>query len=349
MKKLLPLFIVFLFICCKSSTVVMNNDDPSQNVIPNPSKTDVIMSTSVKSKNLNIVTANELQEIVSFLASDDLKGRKTGTESINETADFIENEFKSYNVKPYFDTYRDTYKIGELDAFNVIGFVEGNDPILKNEVIILGAHYDHIGQGQSIKKFGGRSTETDSIANGANDNASGTTAVLAMARYFGMAKNNKRSIMFTLYSGEEFGLLGSKHLSARLKADKLNLYTMVNFEMIGVPLVGRDYMAFVSGFDLSNMASKLNEYVESNLIGFSQVAKRYNLFKASDNYPFYQEFNLPCQTISSCDLTNYDFYHHVDDETDKMNYEFMANLINQLIPAIEKMSTTPTKEISMNE
>ncbi|WP_231928729.1 M28 family peptidase [Formosa sp. Hel1_31_208] len=91
---------------------------------------------------------------------------------------------KTFGVKPYYDTYRDNFKVGEMDAFNVVGFIEGTDTTLKNEVIVLGAHYDHIGYAKAI--------ENDSIANGANDNAAGTSAVMAIAKYFATKKNNKR-------------------------------------------------------------------------------------------------------------------------------------------------------------
>jgi len=298
------------------------------------------------------ITSDEIKEIVSYLASDELQGRHVGSEGIDKAATYIESQFKDFGVKPYFETYRDNFKIKDsIDAFNVVGYIEGTDDKLKNEVIILGAHYDHIGFGkdarQKSRDFGG--TETDSIANGANDNASGSTAVLAMSKYFAQAKNNKRSIMFVLFSGEELGVLGSIHLAKKLKAENLDLYTMVAFEMIGVPLKDKDYDVFLSGYELSNMAKKMNEYVNSNLIGFSEVSKKYQLFKRSDNYPFYEEFNLPCQTISSCDLSNYDYYHHADDEIDELDYEFMGSLINKMIPAIEKMSNTETKDIVMYE
>ena len=95
--------------------------------------------------------------------------------------------------------------------------MKGTDPELKNEVIILGAHYDHIGEGKLIKKHGGRLTDIDSIANGANDNASGSATVLALAKHLATKKNNKRTILFVLFSGEEFGLLGSKHLAETIK------------------------------------------------------------------------------------------------------------------------------------
>jgi Zn-dependent M28 family amino/carboxypeptidase len=296
------------------------------------------------------ITADEMNNLINFLASDDLKGRKTGSEGIEASATYMESYFKNLGVKPYFETYRDTFKINTIEAFNVVGVLEGTDAALKNEFIILSAHYDHIGEGELIKKFGGKPTEIDSIANGANDNASGTATVLALAKHFSIKKSNRRTIMFVLFAGEEFGLLGSQHLAERLKLDNMNLYTMVNFEMLGVPFTdNRGYDVFLSGYDLSNMASKLNEYMGSNTVGKSEIAVKYNLFKRSDNYPFYEAFKTPCQTISSCDMTNYDYYHHVDDEVDKLDFEHMAKVMNKLIPAIVAISRTETKEIKMND
>jgi Zn-dependent M28 family amino/carboxypeptidase len=296
------------------------------------------------------ITADEMNNLINFLASDDLKGRKAGSEGIEVSATFMENYFKNLGVKPYFETYRDTFKINTVEAFNVVGVLEGTDAVLKNEFIILSAHYDHIGEGELIKKFGGRLTEIDSIANGANDNASGTATVLALAKHFSIKKSNKRTIMFVLFAGEEFGMLGSKHLAERLKLENMNLYTMINFEMLGVPFTdGRDYDVFLTGYDLSNMADKMNSYSGTKVVGQSEVAVKYQLFKRSDNYAFYEAFKLPSQTISSCDLTNFDFYHHVDDEADKMDYEHMASVSNKLIPIIEGVCNSETQEIKMND
>lgn len=342
MKHLLLLIYVALFLIgCKSSTVVMNTDDPSQNIVPNPSKNDVIISTTPDITKAQPITSLELEETVNFLASDNLIGRNTGTEGIEQAAIFIEKTFKSNNLKPYFETYRDSFIVGDKNAYNIVGLLEGHDASLKNEVIIIGAHYDHIGYGKVI--------ENDSIANGANDNAAGTSAVLAISKYFSETKSNGRSLMFVLFSAEEMGLLGSKHLAGKLKTEEIDLYTMLNFEMIGVPFTDRDYVAFVTGYDLSNMADKINEYAGSNLVGLSEIAKQYQLFKASDNYPFYEAFKLPCQTIASCDLSNYNYYHHVGDEADQLDYTHMASLINNMIPVVEKMSLTPTKEIVLYE
>lgn len=288
-----------------------------------------------------LVSKASVQAYLEYLASDELQGRDTGTPGIEKAAQYIENIFKKNHIKPYFKTYRDSFKVKELTGYNIVGFIEGNDPILKNQVIILGAHYDHIGFGKKV--------ENDSIANGANDDASGTSAVLAMAHYFATKGNNKRSLMFALFSAEEMGLLGSKHLADKLKSNGLNLYTMIEFEMIGVPFKDRGYGAFVTGHDLSSMASVLNAYIGSTFIGKSDVAVQYDLFKRSDNYSFYTAFNVPCQTISSCDLSNYDYYHHVDDEADKLDYKHMTNLVNTMIPAIQSICNDPKKNIKMND
>ncbi|MEL0454870.1 M28 family peptidase [Flavobacteriaceae bacterium SZ-1-7] len=286
------------------------------------------------------LSKNDMKSTLEYLASDELEGRKTGTQGIEKAAVYIENVFKKNKIKPYFETYRDSFNLDSIVGYNIVGYLEGNDPKLKKEFIILGAHYDHIGTAKAVN--------VDTIANGANDDASGTVAVLEWAKHFSKTKNNKRGILFTLYSAEEMGLKGSEHLANRMKATNTNLYAMVNFEMIGVPLKDRDYSAFLTGYDVSNMANVLNGYVGEKILGKSDIAMKYELFKRSDNYPFYELFKVPCQTISSCDLSNFDYYHHVDDEADKIDYKHMANFLNQIIPALEGMINAPTKEIKLN-
>lgn len=287
------------------------------------------------------MSANEIKSMVGFLAADNVEGRDTGSHGIEQAALYIEKKLLSYDVTPYFSTYRDSFKINDLEAYNIVGYLEGIDSILKKEVVLIGAHYDHIG-------FRARPVTNDTIANGANDNASGTATVLAMAKYFGATKNNKRSIIFALFTAEELGLRGSRHLAERLSTEKLNLYTMINFEMMGVPFLDKDYQVFATGYDLSNMAEVLNKYAGNKLVGKSEEAAKFNLFKRSDNYAFYEQFNIAAQTISSCDLTNFDFYHHVDDESDKLDYEHMASVVNKFLPTLERMINSEVQEIKMN-
>ena len=318
--------------------------------MPDPNKNQVTMVFP------DINTMTSVARTIGFLASDALQGRGTGSDGIEMAAQFIEARFEHAGVKPYFDSYRDSFivkaettfdsktnkavKGKDANAFNIVGVIEGTDPVLKNEVVIIGAHYDHIGKGDVVGE--------DNIANGANDNASGTAMVLSLADYFAKAKNNKRTLIFTLYSAEERGLLGSKHLSSRLKKQGLNLYTMFNIEMVGVPMLGKDYTVYCTGFELSNIAKKFNSYAGEELIGFLPKAQEFGLFYRSDNYPFYLEFNVPAHTISSFDFTNYEYYHKAGDEVDKINIPFMENLVQKLITGIEGTVNSTNQEIKMN-
>ena len=145
------------------------------------------------------------------------------------------------------------------------------------------------------------------------------------------------------------GLKGSSHLAERLKNKGLNAYTMINFEMIGVPRSADKSMAYMSGYERSNFAKTLNDYAGEEIVGFFPKAKEFNLFMRSDNFPFFKELNIPAHAISTFDFTNFDYYHHVDDEADKMDYEHMASFINKMIPALEGMMNAPTKEVVLSD
>ena len=97
------------------------------------------------------------------------------------------------------------------------------------------------------------------------------------------------------------------------------------------------------------MAERLNVYAGSKTVGFLPMAKSYNLFQRSDNYPFYKAFNIPAHAISTFDFTNFDYYHHADDEADKMDFKHMTNFINKMIPALEGMVNVSEKEIKIND
>ncbi len=323
MKRCICLITIsILFINCKQTTSAQQQVEGSEKIT------------------IEDIKASDVERIMNFLASDQLKGRDTGSEGLEKAAQFIETEFKKYGIEPYFKTYRDVFDAKGTATYNIVGYVKGTDETLAKEFIVLGAHIDHIGTGKEING--------DTIANGANDNAAGSTAVISLAKQFAQLKNNKRSILFVLFGAEEKGLLGSEHLATVLKEENLDLYAMINFEMIGVPLKDKSYKAYITGYEVSNMATKINDYSGSELIGYLPKAKEFQLFRRSDNYPFYSKFNVPCQTISTFDFTNYEYYHHVDDEVSEMNFKFMASLINDCFPAITKMSNTSNKEIKLN-
>lgn len=298
----------------------------------------------VQENKIKEVTAYAKEENVSktlkFLSSDELEGRDSGSKGIEKASVYLENILRENKIKPYFKSYRDTLSNYEKTSYNIVGYIEGTDPVLKNEFVIIGAHYDHIGKISAVNG--------DDIANGANDNAAGTTAVSEVAKYFAHSKSNKRSLLFVFFSAEEKGLLGSKHLAAKLKQQNMNLYFMFNYEMIGVPMQNRDMLLYITGFGKSNMAAKMNEYSGDKLVGYIPAETKYMLFRASDNFPFYDEFNVPAQTVSTFDFENFEFYHQPDDEFELMNTLHITTVINKTIPALEKMMNAPTKEIKLN-
>jgi hypothetical protein len=296
-------------------------------------------TTTVSEKDYR-VTAEQVAKHLNFLASDERGGRDTGSEGIAESAAYIEDIFSNNGVKPYFETYGDTLTNFDQPAFNVVGWVQGNDPKLKNEFVIVGAHYDHIGQGKPVNG--------DSLANGANDNASGTSAVIEFAKYFGTHKTNKRSMLFVLFSAEEKGLLGSKHLAEKLKDQGMDLYFMLNFEMIGVPMQ-REELTYITGYKETNMADVMNGYAGKEAYGFLPKAAEFNLFKRSDNYPFYEQFKVPAQTVCTFDFENYPYYHHVDDEISEMDFNHMATVINTSLPVLKQMTNAEQHEIKFND
>ncbi len=325
MKKLIIAILSLVVFSCGAKKQISTNPDSS------PEQTVLIKKS---------VDFSEVKASLAYLASDELQGRATGSTGIEKAAIYIENIFTSNGIKPYFKTYRDSFNINNMIGYNVVGYLEGNDPELKKEFVILGAHYDHIGRAKIVNG--------DSIANGANDDASGTVAVLEWAKYFAKSKSNKRSLLFTLYDAEEIGLKGSEHLAKRLKTEELNLYTMINFEMIGVPRATGLVTSYLTGYNKSNMAEKLNTYAGTKLIGFFPKAKMYRLFMRSDNYPFFKAFGIPAHAISTFDFTNFEYYHHVDDETENMDIVHMTSFINKMIPALEGMINASTNEIKMN-
>lgn len=347
MKFYLNFLLVFILVSCGSKKItnetVLNPDGPDGlkgRMVSDNIKEDTKIEDNDNSSDILFSTADNMASLMEYLASDELEGRGSGSEGISKAAEFIEGILKNNGIDPYFESYKDTLENYEGIAYNVLGVLEGTDPNLKKEYLVLGAHYDHLG---IVNPENG-----DAIANGANDNASGTSTLLELARYFGKEKSNKRSLIFAFFSAEEKGLLGSRHLAKILKEEGLDLYAMLNYEMVGVPMVGKDHLVYLTGYELTNMAEVSNSYAGEKVVGFLPQAKEFNLFKRSDNYAFYQEFNIPSQTYSTFDFTNFPYYHKVDDEPAEMDFEHMANVVNKMIPIVRGIANSTDREIKYN-
>jgi len=178
-----------------------------------------------------------------FLSSDKLEGRFPGTKGNNIAAAYIQKYFKKYDLKKFNNSYYQPFKVfvkaginkmksDSVATQNVFGFVEGSDPKLKNEYIVIGAHYDHWGWGGPGS--GSKQKEAFAIHNGADDNASGVSALLCILEELSKQKiKPKRSIIFISFSGEEEGLLGSKYFVNHLPIPKEAVKVMLNMDMVG--------------------------------------------------------------------------------------------------------------------
>jgi hypothetical protein len=184
-----------------------------------------------------IVTVELLKKHASYLASDELEGRCAGYPGADKAAEYIAEAFKKAGLKPAGDagTYFQKFRLLGKDAKNVIGMIEGTDPALKGEYVVLGAHYDHVGTAEQrdFGRMGGRGDDT--IWNGADDNGSGTTCMLALAQAFGEGRlSARRTVVIMGFSGEEAGLVGSRHFAKNPTVGGIDKCAfMLNLDMVG--------------------------------------------------------------------------------------------------------------------
>ncbi|MEO9077116.1 MAG: M20/M25/M40 family metallo-hydrolase, partial [Gelidibacter sp.] len=187
------------------------------------------------------ITENELKEHIQFLASEKNAGRYPGTKANRDVVKYIIKDFKKQGLTPLGKSYKQKFKArlrvdkGDPEkplakTCNVVAYLEGNDPVLKNEYIILGAHYDHLGLGGPSSKSAKRNT----IHYGADDNASGTAALLEIAeKVAAHRKDLKRSIIFIAFGAEEQGLLGSQYFVDNPLVPLSQIKLMINMDMVG--------------------------------------------------------------------------------------------------------------------
>lgn len=201
---------------------------------------------------------------------------------------------------------------------NVVGVLTGKTK--PDEFVVFSGHYDHIGIQKPV--------EGDSIANGADDDASGTTGVIELARYFKKIKNNNRSIIFVAFTAEEIGGFGSRYFSEQLNPDKV--MAMFNIEMIGkLSKFGKNH-AFITGYERSDFG----EILQKNLAGtpFNFKPDPYpeqNLFYRSDNATL-ARLGVPAHTISTDQIDIDKLYHSVNDEFSSMDIENIVATIRAI-------------------
>ncbi|MDH5367502.1 MAG: M20/M25/M40 family metallo-hydrolase [Cyclobacteriaceae bacterium] len=237
------------------------------------------------------------------------------------------------NLSPekYAINILNTYE--EKSLANVGGMIEGNR---KDEIVLFSAHYDHIGIQKEV--------DGDSIANGANDDASGTTAVMALAKYFKEKGKPERSIYFVAFTAEEVGGYGSQYFSKQLNPDQI--VAMFNIEMIGKPAVEGPNTAWITGFERSSFGELLQKSVEGTAYKFyADPYPTQNLFYRSDNATL-ARLGVPAHSISTTPIDVDKDYHQVSDEFETIDTTHMTNTIKAIAAAAEGIVSgkdTPTR------
>jgi hypothetical protein len=223
----------------------------------------------------------------------------------------------------------------EVAAYNVIGMLEGSDPLLKKDVIIIGAHYDHLGRGGD----GSLAPSIGEIHHGADDNASGTAGVLELARLFTTQKP-KRTILFMAFGGEEEGLLGSNYYVNHPLLPLANTVAMINMDMIGRM---KDRRLVIGGV---GTAKEWRDIMAADAEKSFQLTLNEDGFGPSDHSSFYAK-QIPVLFFWT---GTHNDYHKPSDTFEKINYDdealilkMVARIVNQLDTADKRLTYTTAK------
>ena len=277
---------------------------------------------------------------VAYLASDALEGRGTGTAGNDSAAAYIAQRFAGLGLSPAFASADSRVCMtsrcdgrfvqpfvarsvaaahaglpSAMPTQNVVAMLHGSDPVLREEYLIVGAHFDHLGR----TTLGALDPDAkDAIRNGADDNASGTAAVIELARLL-RRDPPKRSVIFAAFSAEELGLLGSQHFVETLPVPLEKVRAMLNFDMVGRL---RDDRLMIYG---AATATELNDIISrANSVAPLVVTATGDGFGASDHSSFYAK-NLPVLHF----FTNvHDDYHRASDDAERVNATGIARVVS---------------------
>jgi putative aminopeptidase FrvX len=210
-------------------------------------------------------------------------------------------------------------KIKKQYLTNLVGLIPGKSK--NDEYVIFSAHYDHLGIGKSDEKG-------DSIFNGANDDASGVTAVIALANYFSKIHNNERTLIFATFTAEEIGEFGSAYFSEVLDPDKV--IAMLNIEMIGTESKWGKNSAYISGYDRSDLGSILQKNLNNTQFKFyPDPYLEQQLFLRSDNASLAKR-GVPAHSISTSKMDIEKYYHKQGDEIETLDLSNMTDIIRAI-------------------
>lgn len=263
------------------------------------------------------IRVSDASEILHFLTLDSLEGRGNHTAAQSAAARFIAEKFAAAGLHyfPGRNSYFHAFEAvgsssgagGKGPLQNVVGRLEGKSK--PDEMVIFCAHYDHLGR------------EGNTVYNGANDNASGTTAVLLLADYFARRADSERTLLFCAFAGEELGLLGSKAFAPFINPEAV--VAVINIEMIGIPAVGKNAF-FITGARYSNFREIFRKNLPKPFKVRHEPDFSKELFMRSDNYPF-AKMGIPAHTIMASDDDD-GCYHRPCDDAKRIDVVNLTNL-----------------------
>ncbi|MEH6596175.1 MAG: M20/M25/M40 family metallo-hydrolase [Colwellia polaris] len=237
----------------------------------------------------------------------------------------VESKIEQYKVSA-------SATITQQTLTNVVGVLPGKQS--PEDIVLYSSHYDHLGVTEDGKQ----------IYNGADDDASGTTAVLNLAQFFANKGDNKRSLMFSAFTAEEIGGFGSKYFSQQLNPD--HVVAMINIEMIGKPSKFGAGTIWMTGMERSNLGELLNKnLVEINTQIYQDPYPEQGLFYRSDNATL-ARLGVPAHSFSSTQLDKDQHYHKVTDDINSLDLSSMHKVIETLATATQPLVdglATPTR------
>ncbi len=285
------------------------------------------------------ITPATLRAHVEWLAADERGGRPTPSAQLDEAADYIREQLRTSGLgapSAFPDHFqRLSCKPGHPgQSSNVLALLPGRDPALAEQTVMITAHYDHIGtalRGQ------------DRIFNGANDNASGTAALMVIAKVLAAAPP-RRSVLLIAFCGEEHGLIGSSYYAEHPARPLDSVVGMINLEMLGRPGDADPPTAWLPGMgrsDLSAWLSSANPEGPVRFVdGYEIGPQEGGAFRRSDNFPLAQQ-GVVAHTVAAGALDQ--FYHSVDDEADGLDYERMAVVVRAIARGAYWLAESPQR------
>lgn len=237
---------------------------------------------------------------------------------VNDISNAVSKVFIVTNTLPKHFNISYKNKIQQITMSNVVGIIPGNKE--PNEFVVFSGHYDHIG----ILPAEGQ----DSIANGADDDASGITALISLAKYYKTKGNNARTLIFAAFTGEEVGMYGSKYFSNNINPD--NVVAMINIEMIGKDSKFGPNSLYITGYDRSDLGKLMQENLKGSSFTFhADPYTAQNLFYRSDNAVL-AALGVPAHTFSTSQIDKDSYYHTVKDEISTLDIENIKSSIEAI-------------------